>query len=144
MRHEESKHKYRGVLIAVPTPMHEDETLDLPRLRELIHYYRESGLAEGNCVCTVLGAGGEAMHLDESERRAVAETAVQAANGEIPVFIGVGHTRTRTAVELARHADRVGADGLHHLTWMIWSSSWTPPIRVARSIRQLKPTSPKS
>jgi len=112
MRYEDSKRKYQGVFIAAPTPMHDDETLDLPRLRELIHRYGDAGLAEGNCVCTILGAGGEAMHLNEAERRQVAETAVEAANGQIPIFIGVGHTRTRTAVELARHADEIGADGL--------------------------------
>ena len=112
MRYEASKDKYQGVFIAAPTPMKDDESLDLPRLRELIRYYRQAGLAEGNCICAILGAGGEAMHLDTDERRRVAETAVEAGEGRIPIFIGVGHTRTRTAVELARHADRIGADGL--------------------------------
>jgi dihydrodipicolinate synthase/N-acetylneuraminate lyase len=112
MHYDQSKQKYQGVFIAAPTPMHEDETLDLPRLRALIRYYCEAGLGVGNCVCTILGAGGEAMHLDENERRQVAETAVEEADGKIPIFIGVGHTRTRTAVELARHAEKIGADGL--------------------------------
>ena len=112
MRHEESKKKYQGVFIAAPTPMHNDESLDLPRLRELIRYYREAGLRVGNCVCTIIGAGGEAMHLNDDERRQVAEAAVEEADGQIPIFVGVGHTRTRCAVELARHADKIGADGL--------------------------------
>jgi dihydrodipicolinate synthase/N-acetylneuraminate lyase len=112
MRYEESKEKYQGVFIAAPTPMHDDESLDLPRMRELIRHYRDAGLRTGNCVCTVIGAGGEAMHLDDDERRQVAETAVEAAEGQIPIFVGVGHTRTHCAVELARHADRIGADGL--------------------------------
>jgi len=112
MRYEQSKQKYQGVFMAAPTPMRDDESLDLARLAELIRHYRDNGLVNGNCVCTLLGAGGEAMHLDEAERRQVAETAVQAAGGQIPVFVGVGHTRTRTAIELAQHADRVGADGL--------------------------------
>ena len=112
MRHEQSKQKFRGVFIAAPTPMTDDESLDLTRLAELIRYYRDNGLVNGTCVCTLLGAGGEAMHLDEAERRQVTETAVEAAVGQIPVFVGVGHTRTRTAVELAQHADRAGADGL--------------------------------
>ena len=112
MRYEDSKTKYAGVLIAAPTPMKDDESLDLSRLGQLIRYYRAAGLTQGNCVCTILGAGGEAMHLDESERMQVAETAVEAAEGKIPIYVGVGHTRTQTAVELARHADRIGADGL--------------------------------
>ena len=112
MRYETSKGKYKGVFIAAPTPMNDDESLDLFRLGELIRYYRAAGLANGNCVCTLLGAGGEAMHLDKEERMQVAETAVEAAEGQIPIFVGVAHTRTRTAVELARHADQIGADGL--------------------------------
>ena len=112
MHYEASKEKYQGVFMAAPTPMKNDESLDLARLAELIRYYRDHGLVNGHCVCTLLGAGGEAMHLDEAERRQVAETAVEAAEGQIPIFVGVGHTRTRTAIALARHADRVGVDGL--------------------------------
>jgi len=112
MRHEDTKRKYQGVFIAAPTPMHDDESVDLPRLRDLIRRYVDAGMTDGNAVCTILGAGGEAMCLDEMERRKVAETAVEVADGKIPIFIGVGHTRTRTAVDLARHADQIGADGL--------------------------------
>jgi len=112
MRHEDTKRKYQGVSIAAPTPMHDDESVDLPRLRDLIRRYVDAGMTDGNAVCTILGAGGEAMCLDEMERRKVAETAVEVADGKIPIFIGVGHTRTRTAVDLARHADQIGADGL--------------------------------
>ena len=112
MRAAESKEKFQGVFIAAPTPMKEDYSIDLKRLRDLILHYRDNGLRNGNAVCTILGAGGEAMQLTDEERKQVAETAIEAAEREIPIFIGVGHTETRRAVALAKHADQAGADGL--------------------------------
>ena len=112
MKAAESKELYQGVFIAAPTPMKDDTSLDLPRLKELIGHFRESGLRNGNAACTILGAGGEAVQLTVEERKQVAATAVEAAEGEIPVFIGVAHTRTSEAVALAEHADQVGAAGL--------------------------------
>ena len=112
MRAADSKEKYQGVFIAAPTPMKSDGAIDLPRLKELIAHYKAAGLRNGNAVCTILGAGGEAMQLTNDERKQVAQTAVEAAAGELPIFIGVGHTETRQAVELAEHADKAGADGL--------------------------------
>ncbi len=112
MKASESKELYQGVFIAAPTPMKDDHSLDLPRLGELIVRFRESGLRNGNAACTILGAGGEAVQLTIEERKQVAATAVEAAEGEIPVFIGVAHTQTAEAVALAEHADRVGAAGL--------------------------------
>jgi 4-hydroxy-tetrahydrodipicolinate synthase len=112
MHATESKEKYQGVFIAAPTPMKQDYSIDLDRLGELIVYFRENGLRNGNAACTILGAGGEAMHLTAEERKQVAAKAVEAAEGEIPIFIGVGHTQTHQAVVLSEHADRVGAAGL--------------------------------
>jgi len=112
MRAQESRDRYQGVFIAAPTPMRDDSSLDLDRLGELMRYYRDNGLRNGTAVCAVLGAGGEPMHLSDQERMQVAEAAVEAAEGEIPVFVGVGHTHTERAVELAVHADRIGANGL--------------------------------
>ena len=112
MRADDSKEKYQGVFIAAPTPMADDYSLDLKRLGELIRHYIDNGLRNGNAVCTLLGAGGEAAQLTDEERRQVVETAVDAAEGQIPIFVGVGNTETRRAVALAEHADRTGADGL--------------------------------
>ena len=112
MKAAESKEKYQGVFIAAPTPMKDDGSLDLPRLGELVAYFRENGLRNGNAACTILGAGGEAVQLTDDERKEVAATAVEAAEGEIPIYIGVAHTQTSHAIALAEHADQVGAAGL--------------------------------
>lgn len=109
---EESKQHYQGIFIAAPTPMRPDYSLDLGRFRPCLDYLVEAGMRTGDGVYVVLGAGGEHMHLSLEERKAVAEAAVEASAGRLPVFVGVSHNETRSAVELARHAERIGADGL--------------------------------
>ncbi len=109
---EESKQLYQGVFVAAPTPMRADYSLDLARFRTCLDYLVEAGMVTGQGVYVVLGAGGEHMHLSTDERKAVAEAAVEAAAGRLPVFVGVSHNATHLAVELARHAERIGADGL--------------------------------
>jgi N-acetylneuraminate lyase len=42
----------------------------------------------------------------------VAEASVQFAAGRLPVFVGVSHPSTLVSVDLARHAEEIGADGL--------------------------------
>jgi dihydrodipicolinate synthase/N-acetylneuraminate lyase len=52
------------------------------------------------------------MHLSVEERKAVAEASVQFAARRLPIFVGVSHPSTLVSVELARHAEEIGADGL--------------------------------
>ena len=77
-----------------------------------IDYLVDAGMGPGNAVYVALGAGGEHMMLSTEERKLVAESAVAASAGRLPVFVGVASNSTREAVELARHADHIGADGL--------------------------------
>jgi 4-hydroxy-tetrahydrodipicolinate synthase len=109
---EQSKDRYQGIFIAAPVPMKDDFSLDLPKIQNCVQYLIDAGMGVGNAVYTVLGAGGEHMHLTIEERKAVAKASVQFAAGRLPVFVGVSHPSTLASVELARHAEEVGADGL--------------------------------
>lgn len=80
--------------------------------KEHIRFLVNKGIVNGTGVILSTGAGGEFMHLTLEERKQVTEAAVEAANGPVPVFAGGSHTSTLHAVELAKHAARVGADGL--------------------------------
>ncbi len=111
-RFERSKQLYQGVFIAAVLPMKQDESLDLPRVKPCVDFLVNAGMGPGNAIYVSLGAGGEAMMLSADERKAAAEAAVEASAGRIPVFVGVSHDRTATMVDLAKHADRIGADGL--------------------------------
>lgn len=68
---------------------------------------------DGILVC---GTSAEFSLLDESERMAVTETAIEAAAGRIGVIVHVGAPSTRASVRLARHAAAAGADALAAVT----------------------------
>ena len=109
---EESKDRYQGIFIAAPVPMKNDCSVDLPTIGKCVECLIDAGLKTGNAVYVVCGAGGEHMHLSVEERKAVAEASVRFAAGRLPVFVGVSHPSTLVSVELARHAEDIGADGL--------------------------------
>lgn len=58
------------------------------------------------------GTTGESPTLGEAEQRRVVELAVEAAAGRAPVIAGAGSNNTAHAVELAKQAEKAGADGL--------------------------------
>lgn len=109
---EESKDHYQGIFIAAPVPMKDDYSVDLPKIGKCVECLIDAGMKSGNAVYVVCGAGGEHMHLSVDERKAVAEASVQFAAGRLPIFVGVSHPSTLVSVELARHAEEIGADGL--------------------------------
>ena len=59
---------------------------------------------------------GEFPALDEDERMAVAEAAIEQATGRIAVGVHVGTPATRSTVRLARHAVAAGADAVAAVT----------------------------
>jgi len=99
---------YKGVLIPVITPFHEDSSVDEVTLRQLIDFYLKTKV-QG---LFVLGSSGQGPALSADERRSVAEIIIEQAGGRVPVIVHVGCADTPTTVELARHAAGIGADAI--------------------------------
>jgi 4-hydroxy-tetrahydrodipicolinate synthase len=59
-----------------------------------------------------LGSTGEFLSLTDDEQAAVAETAIKAAKGRVPVLIGTGCENTLDGVRLSKRAEALGADGV--------------------------------
>lgn len=95
----------RGVWNIVPTPFLPDGSLDTASIPGLVRFVRATGV-DG---LTILGVLGEAGRLGDSERAAVLDTAIAAADGAIPVCAGVSHAATDRAVAYAREARAAGA-----------------------------------
>lgn len=102
----------RGNFIALPTPFHDDYSLDLPALRRQVRRLIDAGYAKGNGVLLAAGAGGEFPTLTLDERKHVANTVIEEAAGRIPVIVGAQHTSTLEVIELARFAARACADAI--------------------------------
>ena len=61
---------------------------------------------------TPLGSTGEFAYLSRTQREAVVQTTIEAANKRVPVIAGVASTATADAVEQAKRWQELGADGI--------------------------------
>jgi 4-hydroxy-tetrahydrodipicolinate synthase len=98
---------FRGSYTALVTPF-ADGTVDYTALRALVDWQIDSG-THG---LVPVGTTGESPTLSHAEHKEVVETVIRQAAGRVPVIAGAGSNNTREAVELARHAEEAGADGV--------------------------------
>ena len=94
-----------GSIVAIVTPMHEDGSLDLPRLRSLIDFH----VAEGTDGIVIVGTSGESPTVNYEEHCELIQVAVTPAAGRIPIIAGTGANSTAEAIELTEYARKVGA-----------------------------------
>jgi 4-hydroxy-tetrahydrodipicolinate synthase len=94
-----------GVWNIVPTPFAPDGALDAASFPTLVAFVRATGV-DG---LTILGVLGEAGRLGDAERSTVLGAVLEAADGAIPVCVGVSHAATDRAVAYAREAQAAGA-----------------------------------
>jgi 4-hydroxy-tetrahydrodipicolinate synthase len=95
-----------GSIVAIVTPMNEDGSLDSLRLRGLIDFH----VAEGTDGIVIVGTTGESPTVNVDEHCELIRVAVEHAAGRIPVIAGTGANSTAEAIELARFAQKAGAD----------------------------------
>lgn len=96
----------KGSLVAIVTPMHEDGSLDLERLRSLVDFH----VREGTDAIGIVGTTGESPTVDFEEHCLLIRKTVEYAAGRVPVIAGTGANSTREAIELALCAKNAGAD----------------------------------
>jgi 2-dehydro-3-deoxy-D-pentonate aldolase len=107
---------FGGLIPAMVTPFDEREKLDLAATEAVIERFIEAGVSG----ISPLGSTGEASHLTTEERKRFAHEAVRIVGGRVPLVIGVGFSGTRETVELARHAQEVGADAVLVVSPFYW------------------------
>ena len=107
---------FSGLMPAMVTPFDERGDADLSATEALVERFIEAGV-DG---ISPLGSTGEASHLTGDERKRFAEEVTRIVAGRVPLLIGVGAVGTRETVELARHAEGVGADGLLVVSPYYW------------------------
>jgi len=98
---------FRGSMPALVTPF-KDGKVDEDAYRKLIDWQIESG----QHGLVPVGTTGESPTLSHDEHRKVVETCIAEARGRVPVIAGAGSNNTHEAVELAKHAEKAGADGV--------------------------------
>ncbi|MBB2148622.1 dihydrodipicolinate synthase family protein [Pedobacter gandavensis] len=98
----------KGLIAAPFTPMDEAGKVNL----SVIETY--AGLIDKNEVSGVFicGTTGESMSLTTDERKRIAEAWVAQANKRFKVIVHVGGTSQPQSIELAAHAQGIGADAI--------------------------------
>jgi 4-hydroxy-tetrahydrodipicolinate synthase len=96
----------KGSIVAIVTPMHEDESLDLMAFRALIDFH----ITQGTDGIVVVGTTGESPTVNVEEHEQLISCAVKHVAGRIPVIAGTGANSTREAIELATFAKKAGAN----------------------------------
>lgn len=104
--------KVQGLFTALITPFDDRGRVDADRLSDLVRFQLSKG-TEGIYPCGTTGLG---PMLAPAERKAVAETVVKSVKGRVPVVVQVGCADTLSTIELAKHAEKVGADAVASLT----------------------------
>ncbi|MCC8017198.1 MAG: 4-hydroxy-tetrahydrodipicolinate synthase [Lachnospiraceae bacterium] len=99
---------FRGAGVAIVTPMKDNYEVDYGALEENINYQIDNGT---DCII-ITGTTGESATLTEQEHVDVIRAAVEFTKHRIPVIAGTGSNCTRTAIELSKAADDIGADGV--------------------------------
>jgi 4-hydroxy-tetrahydrodipicolinate synthase len=100
--------RLRGVIIALPTPMHQDGRVDASGVGRLVEWLIARGV-DGIFAC---GTTGEGPLLDDDERVTVLRAAVAASAARVPVVAQVGGMTTAGTIATARRAAEAGADAL--------------------------------
>ncbi|HFD12880.1 MAG TPA: 4-hydroxy-tetrahydrodipicolinate synthase, partial [Crenotrichaceae bacterium] len=96
----------RGSIVALVTPMLENNQLDWNSLDHLIEFHLE----QKTDAIVAVGTTGESATLDEEEHCEVVARIVTKVAGRIPVIAGTGSNSTQEAIDLTRKAAEAGAD----------------------------------
>ncbi len=98
---------FTGSITALVTPMR-DGALDEEAFRNHVEWQ----IAEGTHGLVPVGTTGETPTLSHDEHKRVVEICIETAKGRVPVIAGAGSNNTREAIDLARFAEKAGADGV--------------------------------
>lgn len=100
--------RLQGLIAASFTPMDETGSINLSVIDKYADLMADSGMA-GVFVC---GTTGESLSMTIEERKQVLEQWVKSAGGRFKVIAHVGSNSQNEAIDLAHHAQEIGADAI--------------------------------
>ncbi|HVT55078.1 MAG TPA: 4-hydroxy-tetrahydrodipicolinate synthase [Xanthobacteraceae bacterium] len=98
---------FRGSFTAMVTPF-KNGGLDERAFRDMVDWQ----INEGTDGLVPVGTTGESPTLTHDEHHNVVEWCVEQAKGRVPVIAGAGSNSTNEAIDLAKHAEKAGADAV--------------------------------
>ncbi len=100
--------KFRGTGVAIATPFHNEGGIDFKSLKKLIEYQINNHVD----YLVFLGTTGEAVTINDDERNAVVNYAVEMVDGRVPVVIGLGGNNTQQIINTIKKTDFNGIDAI--------------------------------
>lgn len=98
---------FRGSFTALVTPF-KNGAVDEAAFRSHVAWQIE----QGTVGLVPVGTTGESPTLSHDEHKRVVEWCIAEARGRAPVMAGAGSNNTAEAIDLARHAEKAGADAV--------------------------------
>lgn len=111
--------EFKGVIPAVLTVFDKDENIDEAGMRQLVSHLIDKGVNG----LYLTGSTGEGFTMSCEERMQVVEIVMDETKGRVPVVVHVGAIGTKLSIDLAKHAQRVGADGISSVPPFYWRFS---------------------
>lgn len=102
----------KGVYTAIVTPFNRDGAVDFGKLKALIDWQAENGIAG----IVPVGTTGESPTLENEEHLRVIEVTAEACRGRMQVIAGSGANATQEALMLTRKAHDIGVDASLQVT----------------------------
>jgi 4-hydroxy-tetrahydrodipicolinate synthase len=103
---------FTGCGTALVTPFKKDLSFDEETMRRLVGRQ----IAAGINFLVPCGTTGESPTLSHEEHLRVVAVTVEEAKGKVPVLAGAGGYDTHHVIEMARAAEKLGADGILSVT----------------------------
>ncbi len=100
--------KYKGVIPAFYACYDEEGSISPEGVKALARYFVEKGVKG----VYVNGSSGECIYQSVEDKKTVLENVMEAAKGKLTVIAHVACNNTKDSMELARHAESVGADAI--------------------------------
>lgn len=109
----------KGVIPALVTPFDKDENFDETRTRNLINFLIDQKVNG----FYLTGSTGEGFLMTPEERKKVVEVVIDEVKGRVPVIVHIGAISTKVSIDLAKHAEEVGADAISSVPPFYWRFS---------------------
>jgi len=103
--------KFKGSYVALVTPFNKGK-VDFDAFQKLVEWHIASG-THGLVPC---GTTGETPTVPDDDHRRLIEACIEVADGKVPVIAGVGSNCTQEVIDMARFAEKSGADGILAVT----------------------------
>lgn len=100
--------KYKGIIPAFYACYDENGEISPERVEALTKYYVKKGVKG----VYVNGSSGECIYQSVEDKKTVLEHVIKAAEGKLTIIAHVACNNTKDSMELARHAEALGADAI--------------------------------